>query len=353
MMSGKEETFLTKTIQIGIVVASYWFVSISLVFVNKYLLSSKDLKLDAPFFITWYQCVITVALCAVIGTISKLFPKLISFPPFRIDPKICREILPLSIVFVCMITFNNLCLKYVGVAFYYVGRSLTTVFNVILSYLILKAPTSYKAMMCCGIIVGGFFLGVDQEGVTGSLSLIGVFYGIMASTCVALNSIYTKKKLPIVEENVWVLALYNNVNACVLFMPLMYISGEISVVLAFPKIANPTFWGLMTLGGVFGFAIGYVTGLQIKVTSPLTHTISGTAKACAQTIIACIYFHDVKPFLWWGSNAVVLAGSFAYTLVKRGEMRQKHDKDLLALQQRRDEQDEQAEADTLLNVKLK
>lgn len=40
-------------------------------------------------------------------------------------------------MFVCMITFNNLCLKYVGVSFYYVGRSLSTVFNVIFSYLIL------------------------------------------------------------------------------------------------------------------------------------------------------------------------------------------------------------------------
>ena len=41
------------------------------------------------------------------------------------------QVLPLSIVFVAMISFNNLCLKYVGVAFYYIGRSLTTVFNVV------------------------------------------------------------------------------------------------------------------------------------------------------------------------------------------------------------------------------
>lgn len=41
------------------------------------------------------------------------------------------QVLPLSLVFVGMITFNNLCLQYVGVAFYNVGRSLTTVFNVV------------------------------------------------------------------------------------------------------------------------------------------------------------------------------------------------------------------------------
>ncbi len=46
--------------------------------------------------------------------------------------------LPLSVVFVLMITFNNLTLKFVTVSFYNVGRSLTTVFNVVFTYFILK-----------------------------------------------------------------------------------------------------------------------------------------------------------------------------------------------------------------------
>ena len=32
------------------------------------------------------------------------------------------QLLPLSVVFVGMITLNNLCLKNVGVSFYYIGR---------------------------------------------------------------------------------------------------------------------------------------------------------------------------------------------------------------------------------------
>lgn len=62
----------------------------------------------------------------------------------------------------------------------------------------------------------------------------------------------------------------------------------------------------------------------MQVTSPLTHNISGTAKACAQTILACIYFHDVKTNLWWVSNMVVLFGSAGYTEVKRREMKKQH-----------------------------
>ena len=46
-------------------------------------------------------------------------------------PCVCLQVMPLSVIFVSMITFNNLTLKYLGVAFYNVGRSLTTVFNVV------------------------------------------------------------------------------------------------------------------------------------------------------------------------------------------------------------------------------
>ena len=49
----------------------------------------------------------------------------------------------MSVIFVSMITFNNLTLKYLGVAFYNVGRSLTTVFNVVSYQLPRKACGLY------------------------------------------------------------------------------------------------------------------------------------------------------------------------------------------------------------------
>ena len=153
---------------------------------------------------------------------------------------------------------------------------------------------------------------------------MGVVFGVCASLAVAMFAIYTKKVLPSVDDNVWKLTFYNNLNACVLFLPLMIIAGDFTTVFVFPKLLDLTFWGVMVASGVFGFAIGYVTGLQIQVTSPLTHNISGTAKACAQTVMATTYYHEVKPALWWLSNAIVLLGSAAYTQVKRSEMKQAH-----------------------------
>ncbi|GBO24015.1 GDP-fucose transporter 1, partial [Araneus ventricosus] len=125
-----QESLPSKYIRIFVVVSCYWFVSISLVFVNKYLLSSDHFKINAPLFVTCFQCVVTVALCSVLSFLAAVVPSLISFPSVKISVGILRAVLPLSLIFVAMITFNNLCLKYVGVPFYYIGRSLTTVFNV-------------------------------------------------------------------------------------------------------------------------------------------------------------------------------------------------------------------------------
>ncbi|CAJ1049221.1 GDP-fucose transporter 1 isoform X1 [Xyrichtys novacula] len=313
------ETFILRAVKIAAVVALYWFVSITMVFLNNYLLDNRDL--DAPLFVTFYQCLVTVGLCWVMQLLAQLCPGFIDFPAVRFDTKTSREVLPLSMVFICMITFNNLCLKYVGVAFYTVGRSLSTVFNVLLSFVILKQTTSLQAILCCGVILGGFWLGVDQEGVAGSLSWTGVFFGVLASAFVSLNAIYTKKVMPAVDGNIWKLSYYNNINACVLFLPLILIFGEFSRLGTFSRLTEISFWGMMTLGGVFGFAIGYVTGLQIKFTSPLTHNVSGTAKACAQTVIAVVYNSSSKSMLWWTSNLMVLVGSSAYTWVKSLEMK--------------------------------
>lgn len=167
---------------------------------------------------------------------------------------------------------------------------------------------------------------MDQEGAEGTLSLAGTVFGVLASLCVSLNAIYTKKVLPAVDGSIWRLTFYNNLNACVLFLPLLLLLGELQALRDFAQLGSAHFWGMMTLGGLFGFAIGYVTGLQIKFTSPLTHNVSGTAKACAQTVLAVLYYEETKSFLWWTSNLMVLGGSSAYTWVRGWEMQKvQHD----------------------------
>lgn len=163
--------------------------SIVTVFVNKALFSS--INLDAPLFITWFQCIISVAICLCLKVLSQFYPNLVTFSDGRLlDGTILRkvqkrvrsllfpkfesalnvnlnlQVFPLSVLFTSMIATNNLCLKYVDVSFYYIGRSLTTVFNVALSYMLLRQTSSRSCILCCAVIVSGFWLGVDQESLS-------------------------------------------------------------------------------------------------------------------------------------------------------------------------------------------
>merc|ERR1712150_309072 len=113
---------------------------------------------------------------------------------------------------------------------------------------------------------------------------------------------------------------YNNCNACILFIPIvLYFESEVIMEGLEKQLKTTEFWIAMTVAGFFGFSIGIVTGLQIKATSPLSHNISGTAKAAAQSMMA---------FYIWGNKATllgvlgiftVLGGSLLYTLVKMNE----------------------------------
>lgn len=81
----------------------------------------------------------------------------------------------------------------------------------------------------------------------------------------SLYSIFTKKVLPSVNQEVWLLSYYNNAYSIILFLPLIVINGEVGVLVQYTGFDSTFFWVQMVIGGVCGFAIGYVTSLQIKV----------------------------------------------------------------------------------------
>ncbi|XP_073980619.1 GDP-fucose transporter nac [Rhodnius prolixus] len=312
---------ILKHLHITLVVALYWIISMATVFVNKSLLSSKIIDLDAPFFVVWFQCLVSVGVCLLMKVLSSLYPKLISFPPgspFALHS--IKLVLPVTLFFDGMIIFNTLCLKFADVTYYYIGRSLTTVFNVALTFYILKEEVSYNSFICCIIIVLGFFMGIDQESVAGTLSIKGAISGVLASFSLSLYSIYNKKVLPALGNHIWLLAFFNNAYSCILLLPMILLNGELDRLWNYDKLFSSDFWTLMLIGGICGFSIGYVTSLQIQVTSPLTHNVSGTAKACVQTIIAAFWYDEIKSLLWWFSNMIVLFGSAAYTAVKQKEL---------------------------------
>lgn len=52
-------------------ISNFRFVSIVTVFVNKALLSGDQVKLDAPLFVTWVQCIVSVVICLLLGLVKR------------------------------------------------------------------------------------------------------------------------------------------------------------------------------------------------------------------------------------------------------------------------------------------
>ena len=327
---------------IASVVATYWFVSISMVYLNKVLMSNDNVSINAPLFITWFQCIVTALICYAAGEVATSMKKReydalsqsedsdgapssatgkpsfwSQFPRAQYLVGTGQRVFPLSVVFVGMITFNNLCLKWVEVSFYNVARSLTIVFNVIFSQVLLGSKSSTNTLGCLAIVILGFFVGAHGEL---HFSMLGTVAGICSSLFVSLNSIFTKKVLPVVDNDHWKLTFYNNVNASLLFIPLILIFEHKPLAAAFDKqFVSGLFWSAMMVAGFFGFSIGIVTVLQIKATSPLSHNISGTAKAAVQSILAFYLWGNPWTFMGILGIAMVLGGSLLYTFVKMGE----------------------------------
>eukprot|EP00543_Licmophora_paradoxa_P006531 CAMPEP_0202456640 /NCGR_PEP_ID=MMETSP1360-20130828/13847_1 /ASSEMBLY_ACC=CAM_ASM_000848 /TAXON_ID=515479 /ORGANISM="Licmophora paradoxa, Strain CCMP2313" /LENGTH=328 /DNA_ID=CAMNT_0049076507 /DNA_START=92 /DNA_END=1078 /DNA_ORIENTATION=- len=307
-----------------------------MVYLNKILMSNPSVSISAPLFVTWYQCVVTALICYAAGKCgeraqgstyqaiaqheggSPVKPSFFAqFPKAEYVPETAKKVFPLSLVFVGMITFNNLCLKWVEVSFYNVARSLTIVFNVFFSRALLGIPTSWTTIMCLLVVIAGFVMGSTGEL---NFSVKGTIAGICSSLFVSLNSIFTKKILPAVDDNHWRLTFYNNINATCLFIPLILIFEANTIIDAMSvQLISPIFWSAMTVAGFFGFSIGIVTVLQIKATSPLSHNISGTAKAAVQSMMAFYIWGNPATFMGVLGIFVVLGGSLLYTFVKMNE----------------------------------
>ena len=78
-----------KQAKIVSVVCCYFTISITLVFVNKVLLSADSVSIPAPMFITWYQCVVTALICwglGLAGRGAKEGTFLAQFPEPRFEP---------------------------------------------------------------------------------------------------------------------------------------------------------------------------------------------------------------------------------------------------------------------------
>jgi GDP-fucose transporter C1 len=301
---------------IALVVLFYYVTSISLVFLNKIIL--QEHTLPYPIFVTWVQVVISVCCIYVLSKLKHIFSWLRIVPNLEFKPQVALRILPLTLVFICMVALNNLCLQYVQVSFYQVARSLTILFSIFFTFLLLGQSTSMKCIHACLLVVVGFSLGSIGEA---QFSWLGIFYGVLSSLFVALYGIVVKRVIGYVDNDNWRLLVYNSLMSSVLMLPMIHLGGELDGILNhLNTIDMPTALTIFATG-IFGFLINIAVFLQIKHTSPLTNNMSGTFKGCFQIILSSYFYGDEVTFLNGVGSVIVIIGTAWYSHTRYLEMK--------------------------------
>eukprot|EP01121_Diplochlamys_sp_Union-15-3_P018645 TRINITY_DN683_c0_g2_i2.p1 TRINITY_DN683_c0_g2~~TRINITY_DN683_c0_g2_i2.p1 ORF type:complete len:367 (-),score=48.57 TRINITY_DN683_c0_g2_i2:54-1064(-) len=313
----ESESLTTRTMRIVIVVSLYFFISIALVFTNKYVLSKYDFPF--PLILSEIQLVIALICIITLGWLGQSISMLSMFPPFEFNLEIARKTIPLTFVYIAMLAFNNVCLQYVHVTFYQVARSLTIFFSIIFTKILLGKNTSLIAIGACTVVVIGFITGSLGEV---NFNYIGLITGVLSSMFVSLYGIYVKSALTAVDGNHWRLLIYNTILAILFLLPVVFVSGEITELEPVLNSINTDTLMMILLTGLFGFAINIALFMQIRYTSPLTNSISGTAKACVQTLLGVIFFRNEISNLNALGIFLVIAGSAWYSQIRYKEMQQ-------------------------------
>ncbi|XP_055884060.1 GDP-fucose transporter 1-like isoform X2 [Biomphalaria glabrata] len=324
MKSSSYKKMDTCSFKIAAAIFSYWTVSTGMVFVNKQLvqLTPKDLSL----FIVWFQCVFGALCLYLISQLSRnwngnIGPSLYLHKHHLIQ----RDMIISSITFISALTFNSVLLKYISISFYQIARSLTIIFVIVLSAIVLQQKVGLRVLLACVLIILGFYIGVHEEIQQYGLQVVGVFYGGVTSFFSALSSTVCKKCQK--ENSVSSLQLTYIVFTigCIILTPLVLVTSQLESAL-YLQVDQTYFWCLLFLSGLCCLLVGWISTLQITLTSPLTYIISTNSKSVIQTLLAVFWNKEAKNLFWWLGNVFVLSGIVLYAIFNHKES-QKSDKE--------------------------
>lgn len=297
------------------VVSFYIVTSISMVMINKMVLRQVGL----PLTFLWGQLIVA-ALILRFGQAARL----LTLPTPTLG--LLRATTPLIAINVIGLVLNTLCLQHLEAVLYQVARSLILPLTVALSPL-LGQRISGPALVCCFLITSGFIVGIWGERALSSvptISTTGVIFGVLSSASTAIHSFVIKSSFAKQQpqaSGAFDLVYLNNFYSAIFLAPFLLLEySDIRSMLAgtSPYPLRSFLMGTL-LAGAAGLLINLAGFLQIKVTSPVTHTVSSAARGVLQTVAANMVLGEAITTARSLGIAITLLGSCAYSLVKARE----------------------------------
>lgn len=245
---------------------------------TKYLLQNAGIKIGA-YYLLFFQQIFELTIIIICTSYGSKIPLLNCFPKFNFRIKYVIKIIPTLIVYLFTAGLNNKCLEVIPLSNYQIARSLTVLFNVLFSYIILNKKTHWISIIACLGVVCGFICGIEGKF---TISTEGLIYGIGSSCFLSLYSIFIVKTVAVFDDNHFAMLQYLiSMSSIVLFF-IIIINGEISVIAEFKTLK---IWALQMISGFSATVLNISAIILIKLTSPLTHSICGTIATSITTII--------------------------------------------------------------------
>lgn len=204
---------------IAVAIIGYSVVSLTVVYFNWWFFT-KGFRF--PVFVSWIQQIVGLVLfysgskaALYFGSIRPIFP-----PTENLSFSTVRLVSPLSATFVLTVGLSNMCLQHTLISTYQVARSLTTLFALILSYIVLREKQTIVVIVAVGLMVFGFMIGSLDPS---TLSLPGLLAGGSSSFFQALYSVLIKRCLPHANNDNQLLLFYNVLLSSILFIPMVLV----------------------------------------------------------------------------------------------------------------------------------
>lgn len=293
----------------------YMMVSISIVLFNYKVFSEI---IEYPILVSWFQQLLGLVIFHLLKmNESRLGFCLKEFAHFEsFEWGVGKYMVPLAFSFIGMVSLSNICLKHVLVSTYQVARSTTILFNLLLSYVILKQKLSVTTVMSCIIVMVGFILGAFDSR---TLNANGMVFGVFSSIIQSFYSVLVKKQLSMVNNNQIQLLYYQLYLSSVMFVPILIITGEIGylyTIFNFDQGVLRTCLALscLIISGVLSVAINVSTFQLIKRTNSITFNVVALLKSCIQSIGGIILFNEIFTLQSILGIFLTLLGTFMYSL---------------------------------------
>ena len=319
----------------------YMTISITMVLLNKYVLNQVSL----PLSYLWLQLVISTLILLFFHNLQW-----INIQDLDLANK-WKDIAPLIVINVLGLSLNTFCLVFLDASLYQIARSLVLPLTVAFSWAFMGQLSSLAILLSCVVIFVGFLIGIVFENEI-DISLIGILFGLASSVTTAYHSIVIKKSFDFFSKSAaskmssssdstltFDMAYWNNYLSFILLIPFVLLFEGPRIYTRFVEVCfvaesssleySLDFRVVLTfiigsvLAGISGLLVNIAGFLQIRVTSPITHTVSSAARGVLQTLLAWWILQEILTSFRIAGIVVTSVGTCSYTFFKTRENRKK------------------------------